>query len=307
MQKLGKLTKIDLRSQWENEPRNFSRWLAEKENLKELGRIIGIDEIELVETESNVGGFSVDIYAQDKNSEKNIVIENQLEKSDHDHLGKLITYASGKDAQIIIWIVKEAREEHINAVSWLNEKTDLNINFFLLEIELWKIGDSLPAPKFNVVVKPNEWARVQKEMGTASDSERLKIAFWQYFVEKAFDDETFSKLFNRRTPSTRNWYSMTSGIPGCEIFFRIAPSEKRITAGCYIKGSHADQFDALKERQNELKELLPDLNFQWKVMEKDRLFCAILKTDDLSDQSRWINCVNWFMNVAQKLKTFVNE
>lgn len=307
MQKLGKLTKIDLRSQWENEPKNFSQWLAEKENLKELGRIIGIDEIELVETESNVGSFSVDIYAQDKNSEKNIVIENQLEKSDHDHLGKLITYASGKDAQIVIWIVKEAREEHINAVSWLNEKTDLNINFFLLEIELWKIGDSLPAPKFNVVVKPNQWARVQKEMGTVSDSERLKLGFWQFFVEKAFDDETFSKLFNKRTPSARNWYSMTSGIPGCEIFFRIAPSEQRITAGCYIKASHADQFDALKERQNELKELLPDLNFQWKVLEKDRLFCTILKTNDLSDQSRWINCVDWFMTIAQKLKTFVNE
>lgn len=307
MQKLGKLTKIDLRSQWENEPKNFSRWLAEKDNLKELGRIIGIDEIELVETESNVGSFSVDIYAQDKNSEKNIVIENQLEKSDHDHLGKLITYASGKDAQIVIWIVKEAREEHINAVSWLNEKTDLNINFFLLEIELWKIGDSLPAPKFNVVVKPNQWARVQKEMGTASNSKRLILEFWQFFVEKAFDDETFSKLFNKRTPPTRNWYSMSSGIPGCEFFFRIVPSEQKITAGCRIKESHADQFDALKERQNELTELLPDLKFQWRVLEKHRQFWTDLKTNDLSDKSRWINCVDWFMTIAQKLKTFVNE
>lgn len=307
MPKLGKLTQIDLRSQWKNEASDFTQWLAEEDNLAELGHIIGIDEIELIETESNVGGFSVDIYAKDRNSEKNIVIENQLEKSNHDHLGKLITYASGKDAQIVIWIVKEAREEHINAVSWLNEKTDLDVNFFLLEIQLWKIGDSLPAPKFNVVVKPNEWARVQKEIGTLSEGDRMRLGFWQYFVDTAFDDETFSKLFNKRTPSTRNWYSMTCGLPGCEVLFRIAPSDKRITAGCYIKGSHADLFDALKERQNELKELLPDLDFEWKEMEKDRLFCAIHKTNDLSEQSRWINCVNWFMNVAQKLKMFVNE
>lgn len=138
--KLGKLEKVkDLRSVWQNEASNFTKWLAEEENLNTLGDEIGI-EIELISTEAKTGSFSADILAVEANTDNKIIIENQLEQTDHDHLGKIITYASGHDAKTIIWIVKEAREEHRQAIDWLNEHTDEEINIFLCKIELWKIG-----------------------------------------------------------------------------------------------------------------------------------------------------------------------
>ena len=126
--------------------------------LKELSNTIGID-IVLEERESAVGKYSDDIYGREEGTDRKIVIENQLEDSNHDHLGKIITYASGKDAKTIIWIVKRARDEHRQAIEWLNAHTDEEVGFFLLEIEVWKIGDSLAAPKFNIVSKPNDWGK----------------------------------------------------------------------------------------------------------------------------------------------------
>lgn len=127
---LGKMKKIkDLRSVWKNEPKNFSKWLSEEENLNLLGNEIGVD-ITLDQLESRVGDFSVDILATEVDTNKKIIIENQLEDTNHDHLGKIITYASGKNAEIIIWIVKRAREEHRKAIEWLNDNIDAKISFF---------------------------------------------------------------------------------------------------------------------------------------------------------------------------------
>lgn len=113
--------------------------------------------------ESNVGDFSVDLYATEEGTGRKIIIENQLEETNHDHLGKIITYASGKDAEVIIWIVKKARDEHRKAIEWLNQHTDENAAFFLIEIELWKINDSEPAPKFSIIERPNDWAMAMKK------------------------------------------------------------------------------------------------------------------------------------------------
>lgn len=159
--KLGKIKRItDIRS-WHHEEKDFSKWLAQDENLKQLSDAIGID-IVLEERESSVGNFSVDLYALEEGTERRIIIENQLEDTNHDHLGKLITYASGKGAEVIIWVVKRARDEHRQAIEWLNQNTGVNIGFFLVEIELWQIDDSAIAPKFNVVERPNDWAKQMK-------------------------------------------------------------------------------------------------------------------------------------------------
>ena len=134
---LGKIERIDdLRTIWKHEALDFSKWLAQEENLALLSKAIGIDMI-LKETESSVGSFSVDLFASEEGTGRKIIIENQLEDTDHDHLGKIITYASGKGAEVIVWIVKRARDEHRQAVEWLNQHTDENIGFFLVEIELW--------------------------------------------------------------------------------------------------------------------------------------------------------------------------
>lgn len=130
MPQLEKLQKIDdLRLIWKHEARDFSKWLAQEENLKELSAAIGIS-IELDELESAVGSFSVDLFAAEEGTSRKIIIENQLGDTDHDHLGKVITYAAGKSADVIIWIVKRARDEHRQAIEWLNQRTDENVGFF---------------------------------------------------------------------------------------------------------------------------------------------------------------------------------
>lgn len=144
---------------------------------------IGLD-ISFLQTEASVGKISVDILAEEENTSRKIVIENQLESTDHDHLGKIITYASGFDAEIIIWIVKEVRDEHKQAIDWLNDNTNEKINFFAISIELWKIGNSPFAPRFNIISKPNNWAKALKKSTTAASQNNttglkmLQLEFW---------------------------------------------------------------------------------------------------------------------------------
>ena len=139
---LDKLKKVELRDVWLHEALDFTRWLSEEPNLAILSSAVGI-ELELIETESSVGSFNVDIYAREAGTGRKVIIENQLEDTNHDHLGKVITYAAGKGAEVVVWVVARARDEHRQAIEWLNQHTDSDFGFFLVEIELWSIGDSL--------------------------------------------------------------------------------------------------------------------------------------------------------------------
>ena len=159
----------------------------------------------------------MDLFASEEGTNRKIIIENQLEDTNHDHLGKIITYASGKDAEVIIWIVKRARDEHKQAIEWLNQHTDGNIGFFLLEIELWKINDSLPAPKFNIVERPNDWAKTMKAAEGLSDTQKLQLDFWQAFADYAFTKETFKQQFSRRKPQPQHWYDLSVGSSALHI------------------------------------------------------------------------------------------
>jgi len=169
--KLGKLEKVDLREQWNREDTDFTPWLADDDNLKFLGESIGMD-LERVETEVHVGPFRADILCRDISSEAYVLIENQLESTDHIHLGQLMTYAAGLDTVHIIWVAKKFNDEHRAALDWLNRITIEGFHFFGIEVELWRIGDSLPAPKFNIVSKPNEWQKSVRAGKQAIQSER---------------------------------------------------------------------------------------------------------------------------------------
>lgn len=167
---LSRLEEIkDLRTVWPHEAQDFTPWLSQDENISLLADTVGID-ITVDETESSVGGFQVDILASETGTDRRIIIENQLEDTNHDHLGKLITYASGKSADVIIWVVKHAREEHKAAIEWLNNHTDEKIGFFLCEIKLYRIGTSEPAVKFEVIEKPNDWTKEVKKSETVPGS-----------------------------------------------------------------------------------------------------------------------------------------
>ena len=195
---LGKLKEIkDLRKVWPHEALDFTPWLAEEDNLALLADAVGL-EITLDETESSVGDFNVDIYATETGTDKRIIIENQLEDTNHDHLGKLITYASGKSASSVIWVVKRAREEHRAAIEWLNNHTDEDIAFFLVEIKLFRIDNSDIAVKFDVVEKPNGWAKEIKRNTNSSPTKQARYDYWLAFNDYAFQKDEFSKQFNKR-------------------------------------------------------------------------------------------------------------
>lgn len=153
---LGKLEKVELREAWVTEAGDFTPWLAQPENIQLLGETIGLEDLELAGQEQAVGPFRADIVCHATTDNSLVLIENQLERTDHNHLGQLMTYAAGLQAVTIIWVAAHFTDEHRAALDWLNDITDDTFNFFGLEVELWKIGDSSPAPKFNVVSQPND-------------------------------------------------------------------------------------------------------------------------------------------------------
>ena len=155
---LAKIERVDLREAWPNEARDFTPWLAE--NIAELGEALGMD-LELQETEAAVGGYSLDVLATDRDQNRPVIIENQLEATNHAHLGQLLTYAAGYDANVIVWLTREFRDEHRQALDWLNQRTGEDTEFFGVVVELWRIGDSPLAPHFRLVATPNEWGKAQ--------------------------------------------------------------------------------------------------------------------------------------------------
>ena len=224
---LGKISKVELREVWKHEAHDFTEWLAREENLKELGDEIGI-ELELLETESSVGSFSVDIYAQEACTERKVVIENQLTETNHDHLGKVITYAAGKGAEVIIWLVARAREEHRQAIEWLNQHTDNDFAFFLIEIELLKIGESQPAPCFKLVEQPNDWSKNLKLSEGLPEVDRAKLSYWTKFREAAESSPSFCEAFNLSKPSKKHWYSLRFGSHDMQLCLLLGTGRERI-------------------------------------------------------------------------------
>jgi hypothetical protein len=277
---LSKLKKIGLREVWGHEALDFTSWLAKQENLDLLGQEIGID-ISLIKTEANVGKFSVDILAEEEGTNRKIIIENQLENTDHNHLGKIITYASGYDAEIIIWIVRDVSEEHQKAVEWLNERTDTNTSFFLIRIELWQIEESNPAPKFEIIVSPNEWAKTIKSSATNNELTETglqQLEFWKKLIGYAREND-----FNiRRTPVPRHWYIVSMGTS--EAYISLTITHKNLL-GCEIYISrNKELFYFLKNIQEKIVNEIGD-QVEWieaskasriKITKKvDNIFCAL--------------------------------
>lgn len=247
---LAKLQKIDLRDVWGIEP-DFTNWLAQKENLDLLGEEIGV-EIKPIKTEASVGTFKVDILAEEESSGRKIIIENQLEDTNHDHLGKIITYASGYDAEIIIWVVRDVREEHQRAVEWLNEHTDEKTGYFFIKVELWQIEGSNPAPKFDVLVSPNEWAKAIKASpagGELSDTKLQQLDFWTKFKNFVRAKDTRIRL---QTPRPQHWYDVSMGSSEAHVALTINSRENLLGCEIYIS-RNKELFKFLQERKDEIE------------------------------------------------------
>ena len=276
--KIGMLKEVDIRDLWKHEQYDFSNWLAEPDNITYLNDILGLTLVD-VNQEVYVGSYRCDIVAKDETSETKVIIENQLEASNHDHLGKIITYASGLDAKVIVWIVKQAKEEHRSAVEWLNNNTRSGIDFFLLELHAYKIGDSDPAPKFEVVEQPNDFIKSSK---TTSSNENLnksqseRLAFWEQFNSEVV---SHGKPFNTRKANTDHWYNVAIGSSSCYISITLVNSSSFVGVELTIP-DNKDLFDSLYEKKEEIDSKI-GFDMEWERLNEKKASKIIHKIDGL--------------------------
>jgi hypothetical protein len=304
---LGRLTKVELREAWSSEPLDFTPWLAQSENLQLLSDAIGI-ELELESKEKAVGRFSADILCKDTDTGDWVVVENQLERTDHVHPGQLLTYAAGLNAVTVVWIAEWFTEEHRAALDWLNERTDPKIRVFGLEVELWRIGDSPLAPKFNIVSKPNDWSRsVQLEAAKSAeltDTKQLQLRFWSAFREHM---EASKSFISCQKPAPQNWTSHPLGRSGIRLSSVIstwdwdlnAPGSE-IRAEVYLDGPNAKQRFAVLQAQKDSIEMALGFALTWHSIE-NRASCRIYARSktDVTDEALWPQHFEW---LHQKLE-----
>ena len=278
---LAKIEMVDLREAWPNEARDFTPWLAE--NIAELGEALGMD-LELQGTEAAVGGYSLDVLATDLNQNRPVIIENQLETTDHDHLGKLLTYAAGHDANVIVWLSKDFRDEHRAALDWLNQRTGEDTQFFGVVVELLRIDDSRLAPQFRTVSNPNGWRKeaaarlISKTSATTSPRAEKYRAFFQQLIDTLREDHKFT---NARKGQPQSYYNFSMGY-GWRVTYgvRFAWNET-VTVEVYIDSQSKDWnawlFHELHDSRNEIERAL-DKPLEWDIVE-NRKSCRIAVID----------------------------
>lgn len=301
MKGLGQLKRVPLRDVWVHEAHTFTKWLAEDTNLGLLSDELELD-IALIQTEASVGKFNVDILAEQSTSGKKIIIENQLEVTDHDHLGKIITYASGVDAEFVIWVVASVREEHKRAIDWLNEHTDEDLHFFLIRVELWQINDSPPAPKFNIICQPNDWAKaVKQSTATAaalSETKLRQLEFWQKFREYG---ETQKAAVSLRKPSPQHWYDISAGAAHWHISLTLHGASKQMACEVYIPNDKA-LFKHFETHKTQVEQHL-GTDLEW--MELPGKKASRIKQSapcDLNDETNWPDYFQWLLYRAESFR-----
>lgn len=302
---LGRLEPVNLREYWQDEARDFTKWLAQEENLGLLSDTLGM-ELEVEGVEVAVGSYKADIVARDLSSDTRVVIENQLEKTNHDHLGKMLTYASGLDATIMIWIAKEFSEEHRRAFDFINEHSSPNLQCFGIEIELWKIGDSSPAPQFKIVSRPNEYTseiKTDSSTGELTEAKALYLDLWNGFKQYCTENGT---SLNIRKPRPQHWFTIAIGRSKFQISLTASMQNKRIGCEVYIRGKNAKTaFKLLEEKKEQIEKTLGEIEWQ-ELPDKQDCRIVLYKYDiEIRDRGNWQNAYGWFKENAEKFhKTF---
>lgn len=301
--KLGRIEPVDLRTIWSKEDREFTPWLGQPENLELLGDALGID-LELEAQEKDVGPFRADLLCKNT-AEKDswVVIENQLERTDHRHLGQLLTYAAGLGATTIVWVSSEFCEEHRAALDWLNRFTDESVRFFGVQVELWRIGDSEPAPRFNVVCKPNDWAIDVKRSAEALDdplnrSQTLRLRYWSAFRE--YLQQAKSKLRPQK-PGKDHWYSFGIGTTHAYIAALLITKRDRIAVELYLRSDDAKElFEALQGHKAHIESAVGTA-LEWRELPDRKSSRIVLGRDaDAYDEGDWPNQFAWLKETLEK-------
>lgn len=302
---VGRMDHVPLRDVWKKEAKDFTSWLFE--NLEILGEELNLD-LTPDEKEKSVGSFSADITAEDASGRK-VLIENQLEKTDHTHLGQILTYISNLDAKIAVWVSSEPRPEHQQAIEWLNE-TKSGVEFYLVKVEAYKIGDSEPAAKFTIVTGPSEKTDI---VGDAKKDEaarhRLRYDFWESLLEKS---KQKTVIHGNISPGTASWIGAGSGVRG--LGFNYVVTYKFGQAELYIdRGKESDEenkkiFDRLHSHKEEIEKEFGG-NLRWERLD-DRRACRISKRIEyagLGDKDKWDKLQNDMIDAMIRLENALKK
>lgn len=295
---LGNLTPVDLRDFWADEAQDFTPWLAREENLAILSEAIQMPVEGEIRTEVRAGPYRADIVVGD--GESQVIIENQLGKTDHQHLGQLLVYATNHPGKTVVWIAKSFSDEYRNALDWLNDNTPSDIAFFGLEIELWRIGDSQPAPRFNVVCQPNQLTKIERSGASDGEIKGAKLAqmtFWEDL--RALGEERGSKLSFRK-PGPYHWYSMSVGRGGFGISLcAITTGEGVVRCELNVdnfEGEH-EAFQLLKDQSTDIEATLGEL--KWR--ELPGKYSQVVKSlpGSILDDSKRPELLEWCLDSAE--------
>ena len=304
MQSLSKLERVPLREAWKHEAGDFTPWLAQEENLDALAKALGLSELELVATEHWVGDFKLDILCTD--GDRQVIIENQLAETDHRHLGQILAYAAGVGARTVIWVAESFRPEHASALQFLNDNTTEELGFFGVQIELWRIGSSPLAPKFEVVVKPNNWVKAGRELAraasTASATKQLQLKFWTALVEKLGKE---APHIRPQKPRPQHWMNNSIGRSGFGLNPTANTKEDRLGVELWMPGAEAKMHFARLQAQKAEIEAQLGFALDWQEL-PDARACRIATwcpDASIEDESRWGAYLDWVTQRLVKMNT----
>lgn len=298
---LGTIKTVDVKKVWAHEQYEFTTWLAKEENIARLAAAVGL-ELAVEGVEVAVGPYSADILAKDVGNDHYVIIENQFGKTNHDHLGKLITYASFLDASAIIWVAEHFTEEHQRALDWMNDHTTDDLSFYGVALELWQIDDSNPAVRFNVVTRPPVTKPVQPPVGL-TEAKKVQLDFWTKFRDRLVEKHVVASA---QTPRPQYWFDVALGKAGIYLSNIANTSDGRIGVRVYIGHRYGESALATLEAEREAIEAELGTKLTWNPNPENRdKVIALYRDVDFGNQEKWPEHVEWLVDqVARFRKVF---
>ncbi|SFC07482.1 DUF4268 domain-containing protein [Micromonospora sediminimaris] len=304
LSELGTLDAVDIRTVWKHEAHTFPPWLLA--NADVLGGVLGM-QLSLSAAEHPVGGFSLDLMGVDEATNETVIIENQLERTDHSHLGQLLTYAGGTDPVNVVWIATNFREEHRAALDWLNNRTDENTRFFGIEISAVRIGDSPPAPLMRLVVQPNDWGKRVKSLAqadaTMSSRSLAYREFWSRFLNAVHGRGLQWTTSLKGLP--QNWQSLPSGTSG--LSFACTFGRSGLGSEIFFQDPDPAVNDQrFAAARSKLEPSYPTLSFEPLAGRKG---CRIAeyRAGEITSTDDWDEYVEWFIAAQLRLRQAFSE
>jgi hypothetical protein len=304
---LARLEQVDPLHVWALEEQDFTPWLLA--NGDALAAALEID-LELLEREHRVGPFELDLLGHDLTHDAPLIVENQLTPTDHGHLGQLLTYAGGTDAATIVWIAREFREQHRQALDWLNERTDERTRFFGVELQVVRIGDSQPAPLLKVVSAPNDWQKYARKAGSSAAGQTprqmMYAQFWSRLLERIAADRP--RWTNRKSLDghTQNWVDFPSPFRPSYYAMSFAQGG-RLRHELYIDEGTSEATSALFERLYEDREAIEGrygAPLNWEPLPGKRASRIADYTDgEVMNENQHSTYIEWFIGAGDRLRS----